>query len=120
MEEISSTLEIERKTHPNWIDLHLLRYWKSGEKIVVDFHITIPYFLSVVEAHDVSHDLEEIFRKIFGTQKVDTLAHVEPCEPTCCVICRKENCAVRTEKHSKDIQWDVKNLTAESEYSLIK
>jgi cation diffusion facilitator family transporter len=120
MEEIASTLEEERKNHTNWIDLHLLRYWKSGEKFIVDFHITIPYFLSVVEAHNVSHDLEEIFKKIFGTDDVNILAHVEPCEPTCCVICRKENCSFRAEKHSIDILWDVKNLTEESEYSLIK
>jgi cation diffusion facilitator family transporter len=120
MEEIASTLDEEKKAHPNWIDLHLLRYWKSGEKFIVDFHITIPYFLSVVEAHNVSHELENIFSKIFSTEDVDILAHVEPCEPTCCIICRKENCAVRAEKHSKDIMWDVKNLTTESEYSLIK
>ena len=120
MENIAKTLESEKLTHPNWIDLHLLRYWKSGVKYIVDFHITIPYFLSVVEAHNVSHELESIFRKIFMSDAVDTLAHVEPCEPTCCVICRKTDCSVRSENHSKDITWDVKNLTTESEYSLIK
>ncbi len=120
MEEIARTLESEKKTHPNWIDLHLLRYWKSGVKFIVDFHITIPYFLSVVEAHNVSHELEEIFKVIFKTKDVEILAHVEPCEPTCCVICRKDDCKVRAEKHSKDILWAAKNLISESEYSLIK
>ncbi len=120
MEEIASILEEEKKSHTDWIDLHLLRYWKSGEKFIVDFHITIPYFLSVVKAHDVSHELEEIFKKIFKTDDVDILAHVEPCEPTCCVICRKEDCTVRSEVRSKNILWNVKNLTHESEYSLIK
>jgi cation diffusion facilitator family transporter len=120
MENIAGTLEKEKKNHPDWIDLHLLRYWKSGGRYIVDFHITIPYFLSVVEAHNVSHELEEIFKKIFKADDVDILAHVEPCEPTCCVICRKEACTVRSEKHSKDVLWDVKNLTTESEYSLIK
>ncbi len=118
--EIASRLEEEKKSHPDWIDLHLLRYWKSGEKFIVDFHITIPYFLSVVKAHDVSHELEEIFKKIFKTDDVEILAHVEPCEPTCCVICRKENCTVRAEAHKINISWNVKNLTHESEYSLIK
>ncbi len=120
MEDIASVLEVEKKTHLNWVDLHLLRYWKSGEKFIVDFHITIPYFLSVVEAHNVSHDLENIFKKIFSTGDVELLAHVEPCEPTCCIICRKNDCPVRAEKHSKNILWDVKTLTTESEYSLIK
>jgi cation diffusion facilitator family transporter len=120
MEDIARTLEQEKKNHPDWIDLHLLRYWKSGEKFIVDFHLTIPYFLTVVEAHNVSHELEEIFKKIFKADDVNILTHVEPCEPTCCVICRKEPCAVRAEKHTKDILWYVKNLTSESEYSLIK
>lgn len=120
MENIAGTLEGEKKNRPDWIDLHLLRYWKSGEKYIVDFHMTIPYFLTVVEAHNVSHNLEEIFKKIFKSDAVETLAHVEPCEPTCCVICRKTDCTVRAEKHSVDIPWDVKNLTTESEYSLIK
>ena len=120
MEEIAATLEEDRKSHTDWIDLHLLRYWKSGEKFIVDFHITIPYFLSVVKAHDVSHELEGIFKKIFKTDDVEILAHVEPCEPTCCVICRKVDCTVRSEARSKNILWNVKNLTHESEYSLIK
>jgi cation diffusion facilitator family transporter len=120
IKEIASTLEEEKKSHTDWIDLHMLRYWKSGEKYIVDFHITVPYFLSVVKAHDVSHGLEEIFEKIFKTDDVDILAHMEPCEPTCCVICRKEDCKVRSEAPSKNILWNVKNLTHESEYSLIK
>ena len=120
IQNIADVLEKEKKTHANWIDLPLLRYWKSGERYIVDFHITIPYFLSVVEAHNVSHNLEEIFKKIFKSDAVDILAHVEPCEPTCCIICRKENCKVRKEIHSKDILWNAKTLITESEYSLIK
>jgi hypothetical protein len=76
--------------------------------------------MSVEEAHEVSHNLEEVFKKVFRTSGVELLAHMEPCEPTCCVICRKNNCTVRKQPLSKDILWDAHKISTTSEYSLIK
>jgi len=120
MDAIAGELERLKKTNPNWIDLHLLRYWKSGDKYLVDFHLTVPYFMSVEEAHEVSHNLEEVFKKVFKTGEVELLAHMEPCEPTCCVICRKTDCTVRKQPFTNDIAWDAHKISTTSEYSLIK
>jgi cation diffusion facilitator family transporter len=120
MEEIAKELENRKNANPNWIDLHLLRYWKSGDKYLVDFHLTVPYFMTVEEAHEVSHNLEELFKKVFKAEEVEILAHMEPCEPTCCMICRKTDCGVRKEPLTREILWDAYKITTASEYSLIK
>lgn len=119
LKEIASALEGIRRKNSNLIDLHLLRYWRSGSRYFVDFHLTVPYFLSVNESHKLSHNLEEMFKIIFHTNEVELLAHIEPCEPTCCVICRKQDCNVRKKPYEIEIKWDEKKITQHSEYSLI-
>lgn len=119
LKEISRALEEVRRKNPILIDLHLLRYWRSGSRYFVDFHLTIPYFLTVEESHELSHKLDGMFRIIFHTNEVELLSHIEPCEPTCCVICRKEDCKVRKNPFSIEIKWDEKKITSLSEYSLI-
>src|SRR5207253_7723737 len=36
----------------NWIDLHNLRIIKYGSVLHVDCHLTVPYYLTVAEAHN--------------------------------------------------------------------
>lgn len=119
LKQIAEVLEEARKKDDSLIDLHLLRYWKSGNKYIVDFHLTVPYFFTVEEAHKVSHNLEMLFKDIFRIDDVELMAHVEPCEPTCCVICREFDCAVRKEPYSKEAIWDENKITSVSKYSLI-
>ncbi len=56
---------------------HNLRTRKAGSHKLIDFHMTVCKHLSVVEAHDLTDDLEkEIAKAISG---VDVTIHVEPC-----------------------------------------
>jgi cation diffusion facilitator family transporter len=119
LKEIARALEEIRRKDKNLIDLHLLRYWRSGNRYFVDFHLTIPYFLTVVQSHELSHKLDGMFKIIFHTNDVELLSHIEPCEPTCCVICRKDNCTVRKKPFEIEIKWDNKKITSLSKYSLI-
>lgn len=119
LKEIARALEEIRRKDKNLIDLHMLRYWRSGSRYIADFHLTVPYFMTVEESHELSHKLEGMFKIIFHTNNVELLAHLEPCEPTCCVICRKDNCTVRKSLFAVEIKWDEKKITSLSEYSLI-
>lgn len=105
------------KINPDWIDIHLLRYWKSGDRYFVDFHITMPYYLSVQKSHDYNTHLHQIFKEIFETDTVDMIMHIDPCvPPEYCRICRKADCPVRQAEHSKDIIWDSTKIVSKVSY----
>lgn len=118
LNEIANRLESERQLHPKWIDMHLFRYWKSGGKYFIDFHMTIPNYMSVTEGHQVIHDLEDIFKEIFMTDSVEALVHLDPCKPECCNMCKVANCHIRCKEFSENIIWSEKKIVAKAPYLL--
>jgi cation diffusion facilitator family transporter len=119
LEQIAKALDEIRRKESRIIDLHLLRYWQSGSRYFVDFHLTIPYYNSVEEAHELTHKIEELFKEIFHTNEIEMLSHIEPCEPTCCPVCMKQDCKVRKSVFTKEITWDKNKIISLSEYSRI-
>ena len=114
--KIAGALSAYKKEKEDWIDIHLLRYWKSGERYFVDFHMTMPYYLSVEKSHNYNTELHEIFKKIFGTDAVDMIMHIDPCKPWYCNICRKSHCDVRQAEHAKDLNWDANKIVSRAPY----
>jgi cation diffusion facilitator family transporter len=91
------TEALNRNRKAEWIDVHRMRCWKSGEVHHVDFHLTLPYYLPVVQAHATE---EEIRRLLHDSLDMPTqlLIHHDPCVPTCCSFCALESCQVRQER----------------------
>jgi len=48
MKELSETLVSIKKDF--WIDLHELRYWKSGDRIFIDFHLLLPFYFTIEQS----------------------------------------------------------------------
>lgn len=107
---IGAGLESQRKEHPDWIDVHRLRYWKSGDKYMVDFHLIVPCYKSVSEAHETVDRLEHRVIEALGTKQVESLIHLDPCNPRCCYICTMPECGIRKEPNSKYLKWDSKKI----------
>lgn len=76
--EIKSVLEEEKKKNPDWIDIHRVRYWKSGDKYMVDFHLVVPHKLTISESHETMEIMEGILRKLLHTTKVELFIHFDP------------------------------------------
>jgi cation diffusion facilitator family transporter len=114
--KIANVLTSYKSQKEDWIDIHLLRYWKSGDRYFVDFHITMPYYLSVQKSHDYNTELHQIFKDIFETDAVDMIMHLDPCKPWYCNICRKANCDVRQSEHTKDLTWDANKIVSRAPY----
>ncbi len=115
---IAEGLEGERKSYPDWIDVHRLRYWKSGDKYMVDFHLIVPYYKSVSESH---HTVDMVEREVINalkTKKVESLIHLDPCNPRCCYICSMPECPVRKEPTTKYIKWEGKTITELPAYDI--
>jgi len=116
--DIASALEKERTNYPNWIDVHRLRYWKSGDKYMVDFHLIVPYYQSVNESHQTMYKLEEVLKRVLKTSNVESFIHLDPCNPKCCHICSMPDCKVRHELKSKDVLWDGKKIVSRAAYDI--
>ncbi|MCI0717005.1 MAG: cation diffusion facilitator family transporter [Chlorobi bacterium] len=116
--KIASELEKQRESQPNWIDVHRLRYWKSGDKFMIDFHLIVPYYQSVKESHETVLKLEGVLKSVLDTGEVESFIHLDPCNPKCCYICSMPDCKVRQHPKSKDIFWDGRKIVSLAAYDI--
>lgn len=107
---IGKGLEAERIKYPDWIDVHRLRYWKSGDKYMIDFHFIVPYYKTVSESHETVDLVERKIIEALGTKQVESLIHLDPCNPRCCHLCRMPECPVRQEENTIYLEWDAKKI----------
>jgi cation diffusion facilitator family transporter len=112
LEEISRL--IARHRRPNWIDVHRLRAWRSGDRLHVDFHVILPRDLTLEQAHREVSDLQEILdTHLEGV--ADALIHAEPCVDPHCPICGHDPCTIRQEPVRRQSLWQRETLTAPAE-----
>ncbi|MBL1211903.1 MAG: cation transporter [Ignavibacteriae bacterium] len=100
--KIANTLKNNREE--NWIDLHNLRFWSAGDKIFIDFHLVLPYFLNIQEAHDIEDRISDSINDSVGSAQ--TIVHFDFCTKDYCKICDVSDCSVRFEDKSINIPWN--------------
>ena len=109
LEKLISTIDKNRAE--NWIDLHNFRTQKFGRQVHVDCHMTVPYFLSVEEAH-TEIDKVEALVKTHYPDGMEMFIHTDPCTPKSCRICSKTACKVRKSEQEERIEWSLENVLA--------
>jgi cation diffusion facilitator family transporter len=57
--------------------IHKIRSRKSGSHVFIDFHVKSDPNMPLVDAHNLSHDLEDELRAAFG-EDLGVIIHVEP------------------------------------------
>ena len=102
---------INKHRRENWIDLHNLRVIKYGGLLHVDCHLTVPWYLTVQEAHLEVDALTGLMRERFGEQ-MEFFVHTDACYDVSCSICLKENCTVRKHAFLQRIEWTLENVIA--------
>jgi len=89
---LAAALEAHR--HPEWIDVHSLRAWRSGNLVHVDMHIVVPRYLDVEAAHAIDEEVSAVVdRAVDGPTEV--IVHFDPCRPRLCPACEMPDCPVR-------------------------
>ncbi len=63
--------------NPKVFSVHKIRSRKSGSHVFIDFHVKSDPGMPLVDAHNLSHDLEEQLRHVFGDE-LGVIVHVEP------------------------------------------
>jgi len=108
-------LNISRQ--PNWIDIHNLRVIQFGNILHVDCHMTVPWYLTVRQAHEEIDVLQSIIENEFGSG-MEFFVHEDDCVGSCCPICMKSECPVREHEFQKKIAWKMQNITPNQKHDL--
>lgn len=106
--KIVSTLQQARR--PEWIDLHHLRSWRSGNVYHIDFHLTLPRYWNLEQGHETETEVEAWLVEHLGGQG-EALLHLDPCTPHHCPSCRMEACPVRASAFRRTPPWTVETAT---------
>ena len=112
LELISSTLKNIRKEY--WIDIHHLRFWKSGDLVVIDFHFLLPFYFTIKESHLEENYIENEMEKIFPNCSVRI--HMDYCNERACKFCENKNCSERKEPHLIDYSWTTELMIGDPVY----
>lgn len=78
----------------NWVDLHNFRVIKYGSVLHIDCHLTVPWYLNVLQAHQEIDKLTALIRNKYG-EAVEFFVHSDGCRSFQCVLCSKEDCPER-------------------------
>jgi hypothetical protein len=99
------------------VDIHNLRIIKYGSVLHLDFHLTVPWFLNVHEAHSEIDKIDKLVKEEFG-ESVEMFVHTDGCLDFSCQICSKANCPERKMAFVKKTDWTVANIASNNKHKL--
>ena len=108
LEKVVEILKFSKQSY--WIDIHNLRIQKYGADLHIDAHLTLPKYWNLEQVHEAVHELENTLKDQFNGH-VEIFIHSDPCLPVCCTHCKVENCPIRSNPQSQEIEWNIQNLT---------
>ena len=114
LKEIVDVIVSDKKDY--WIDIHQLRFWQSGDKIFIDFHLMLPYCFTIKKSHSEEDEIESQFKKHFPNSQIKI--HFDYCVPELCKFCEYQKCEFRQNPKSIEFNWDEEKLTGKSVYIL--
>lgn len=91
-----------------WIDIHELRFWQSGDKVFIDFHLILPYYFNIKQTHEEENLIEEELQKDFPF--ADLKIHLDFCIPELCRFCEYDECSLRSFEKVNHFDWNVEKL----------
>lgn len=100
---------LNRNRMENWVDLHNLRVIKYGNRLHIDCHLTLPWYMNLNEAHIEIDSLGSLIKEEFG-DLIELFVHTDGCLPFSCKICNKQECDVRKSPFKERIEWTNINL----------
>ena len=116
LKKISDVLLKNKKAY--WIDIHELRYWQSGDRIFLDFHLILPYYFNIQQTHKEENEIEEIIQNEFEGSQLKI--HFDFCVQELCKYCNYQECRVRSFPKDTNFDWDVKKMIGKPIYLIGK
>jgi cation diffusion facilitator family transporter len=114
LQDITQLLSSIKKEY--WIDVHELRYWKSGDKMFIDFHMILPFYSTIEQTHREEKEIAEKFRQEMSNAQVKI--HFDYCRYELCKYCTHGSCEKRKEEKSINFDWNVEKLTGDAVFRI--
>lgn len=115
LQQFVETLNKDRTE--NWIDFHNLRIIKYGNRLHIDCHLTLPWYLNMHEAHHEIDEITKLTRERFG-KTIEFFIHTDGCLEFQCRICDKFSCPVRQHNFEKKVRWTVENISKDKKHEV--
>jgi cation diffusion facilitator family transporter len=110
-----STLNENRR--PNWIDIHNLRIQKYGNVLHIDCHLTVPWYLNVLEAHGEVEALQQLIKSEFG-DAIEFFVHTDGIFPVSCPVTFNANGTINATPFIQKKYWTLENILNDKRYGL--
>lgn len=102
---------------PDWIDMHNLRIIKYGRILHLDFHLSLPWYYNVQQAHDEVDKIEALIKQHYG-DRIEMFVHIDACMEFSCRLCSIEGCSVRKQAFEQRIAWTLENVSNNARHRL--
>lgn len=106
---------LNQNRRQNWIDIHNLRVIKYGATLHIDCHLTVPWYLNVLEAHDEVEAVAHVVRDKIDPS-IELFIHTDPCIAPSCTVCTKTECSVRREAFITKVEWEFDKVIADRKH----
>lgn len=108
--------EIDKIKQPYWIDLHELRFWRSGDIVYLDFHLILPYYFTIQKSHTEEKDIEDKLMKVLSNMQIKI--HFDYCIPELCKYCGYPDCKVRQDERKVIFELNESKMTGKPIYMI--
>ena len=115
LKKLVSTLNENRRT--NWIDIHNLRIQKYGNVLHIDCHLTVPWYLNVLEAHNEVEALQQLIKSQFG-DAIEFFVHTDGTFPVSCPVRFNANGTTNTNVSIEKKYWTLEDILNDKRYGL--
>lgn len=106
---------LNENRRPNWIDIHNLRIIKYGTVLHIDCHLTVPYYLNVLDAHDEVDALRRLLIAEFG-EAVEMFVHTDASYPVSCAVLFNEDGKAKSPPFDQKKEWTLENIMKNERY----
>lgn len=97
---------LQQNRQPDWVDFHNMRMIRYGRMLHIDAHLTLPRYYNVEQAHEAMDRIDQLVTAEFGRQ-MEFFIHVDPCLPSGCSLCAKNDCPVRSTAFTSQMKWEL-------------
>ena len=115
LKKISNLLIAMKRDY--WIDLHELRYWQSGDRTFMDFHLILPYYFTIEQSHKEEKRIDDELEKEYPNSQIKI--HFDYCNYDLCKYCGYQTCNVRKEEKKINFDWNVEKLVGNAVYKVL-
>jgi len=107
--------KLQTDRRPGWIDVHRLRMIKSGDTHHVDFHMTVPRYWDIAKGHETEDQVAAAVKDAFEGY-AEVIVHLDPCMPSCCILCTVDPCPMREANLVNRPTWTVEHAEKPADY----